>query len=251
MKIAICEDEKVYADLLKSKISLLAEKINEICDIDLFYDGDSLMKDYYKGYDAIFLDIKLSNANGYEIAKEIRKRDKDIVIIFITAYVEYATEGYKVNAFRYILKENIDIDLPEVLKSLIDLKTVNNYQNGSVIVNSNRKKETIYFKDIIYLTSNLRKIIARTSKGDIEFYGKLSEFIKELPEEIFVRTHNGFVINLEYVVDCKGNLVTLCDNNQIPISRSNHASAIKKIVNYMKRGVNLNACNNGNISNNL
>lgn len=72
-------------------------------------------------YDAIFLDINMKEMDGLETAERIRKLSKTVYIVFVTAYITYALEGYKVGAVRYLLKE--DSSLENSLKECLDTIT--------------------------------------------------------------------------------------------------------------------------------
>ena len=101
MKIAVCDDEPA---LVKQIYQYLWKQPD--CSVDCFSSPAELLERYQGGesYDVIFLDIVMDSLNGIELAREIRSRDRNVFLIFLTAYLEYAPEGYEVNAYRYLLK---------------------------------------------------------------------------------------------------------------------------------------------------
>ena len=78
------------------------------CEIDEFESGNEFINlgINMTKYDIVFLDINMDEIDGIETAQEIRKVSNDIFIVFVTAFISYAVEGYSVNAIRYILKNN-------------------------------------------------------------------------------------------------------------------------------------------------
>ncbi len=105
MRIAVCDDN---ADFLLSEITMI-EKWSEQSGIPVeiyrFDNGDSLIaKNASVGMDIIFLDIIMPLQNGMETAKELRRLDNAVKIVFLTSSPEFALESYDVKAHGYLLK---------------------------------------------------------------------------------------------------------------------------------------------------
>ena len=104
LKIAVVDDEKVYIDQIQEYIrQYSAEKKREI-QTETFCDGSALLENYSPRFDIILLDIEMGKLNGMETAREIRKKDQDVVLVFITNMAQYAINGYDVGALDYVLK---------------------------------------------------------------------------------------------------------------------------------------------------
>ena len=103
MKIAVCEDEKIVAEELAEKIREFMKLTYFDFSIDIFLTGEDFRKSP-EIYDLLFLDCRLPDANGLTIAKELRARDIDTAIIFVTAFPEYVYESFEVQPFRYMIK---------------------------------------------------------------------------------------------------------------------------------------------------
>ena len=119
MRIAICDDEERYRLELKTILNKLL--INIDCDIDTFSDGNMLSADFRANpYDLVFLDIEMPEVDGITLAKKLRSLSDKVYIVFLTSHIEYALEGYEVNALRYLTKPvNID-KLKEVIRYVQD-----------------------------------------------------------------------------------------------------------------------------------
>ena len=72
------------------------------------------------GFDILFSDIQMLEMNGLELGKRLLKDVPNLYIIYITAYMEYAVESYKISAYQYILKEDMEIRLPQVTRKLLN-----------------------------------------------------------------------------------------------------------------------------------
>ena len=92
------------------------------CKITTFESGIELTKDFREDYDVIFLDVAMEDMDGLEAARWLRENDTKAFIVFLSGYPEYSLEGYKVEAHRFLLKndENLESSLAECLDSAID-----------------------------------------------------------------------------------------------------------------------------------
>ena len=115
MRIAVCDDEERYRIDLKTHLDKLL--INDDYDIDTFDDGNMLIKEFVSSpYDLVFLDIEMPVVDGITLAKKLRSVSENVFIVFLTGHIEYALEGYEVNALRYLTKP-VDINkLKEVIR---------------------------------------------------------------------------------------------------------------------------------------
>lgn len=104
IKIAICDDDKIVASNIENLL-LKISKDSEL-DIDIFYDGDTLVQyvNNKNNYDLIYLDIEMARKDGIEAAKNIRKIDDNVLIVYVTGYESFAKEAFEVSAFRFITK---------------------------------------------------------------------------------------------------------------------------------------------------
>ena len=119
MRIAICDDEEKYRIQLKTVLDKLL--INTDDDIETFSDGNILALKFAESpFDLVFLDIEMPEIDGITLARKLRAVSEKVFIVFLTGHVEYALEGYEVNALRYLTKP-VDIDkLKEVLNYVRD-----------------------------------------------------------------------------------------------------------------------------------
>ena len=105
MKIAICDDEKEFRDLIRVYIEDYLNTKDILYTIDTFISGEKFLNETFPSeYSIIFLDINMEGMDGITTAKKIRERGINSYIVFVTAYIDYSLEGYKVGAVRYLLK---------------------------------------------------------------------------------------------------------------------------------------------------
>lgn len=104
IKIAIVEDEQLYAKQLHEYLRKYEKENGEAIEVTIYSDGDQIVEKYQSQYDIILMDIEMKFMDGMSAAEEIRKIDTEVVIIFITNMTQYAIRGYAVDALDYVLK---------------------------------------------------------------------------------------------------------------------------------------------------
>lgn len=107
LQIAVCDDEKVFIEKIKKNVSEYFDRRQIEYKIDTFISGNEFveLREKMKDFDIVFMDIDMDGLNGIETAREMRKVCPDAFLIFVTAFINYTLEGYKVEAIRYVLKD--------------------------------------------------------------------------------------------------------------------------------------------------
>ena len=115
MCIAICDDEKNIRELIGNKITAQYPE----AEIVFYPSGEELLLSDER-IDILFLDIQLTGRNGMETARELRKMDKDVILVFVTAAEEYVFQAFDVGAFHYIVKPIDDVKFADVLRRAVE-----------------------------------------------------------------------------------------------------------------------------------
>lgn len=105
LRIAICDDSQLWLQKIETLTRGYLKKINVKYRLDLYQSGEKLLKSITSPYDIALLDVDLHSTNGIEVASQLRATNPQIVLIFVSEYVEYAPFGYEVDAIRYLLKK--------------------------------------------------------------------------------------------------------------------------------------------------
>lgn len=153
-RVAICEDEKVILDFESSLVNKWAAGRGCSLELDAYISAEQFLfeSEDKAPYDVLIFDIQMKNMNGMELAKTLRRRGYDAVIIFITGVPDYAIEGYEVGAVRYILKPVKE----EVLKGLLDSAWAERQKKAEdfFLLGQGADLEKISFDNIIYIEAN-------------------------------------------------------------------------------------------------
>jgi len=237
MLIAVCDDEKETRELLAEKIRM----IFQTADISLYPSGNALLIADRKP-DILLLDIQMPYKNGMETARELRKKWKDTILIFVTALEDYVFQAFDVGAFHYLVKPVEDRKLEEVLKNAVkqleegrqkaaDKKADTEAQ--SLIINTKGRHFVVKLEDIVYAEIYNRKIILHTLDADIEYYGK----IKELEEKAgggFYRPHRAYLVNFHYIRKYDATTIYL-EKGQARMAKQNYQDFVKSYLRYNQR----------------
>lgn len=265
IKIAICDDEEILRRTLRQKIETHCKKAGIPCQISGFDSGEGLLALPAESVpNVLFLDIQMPGKNGMQTAKELRSRNQDMILIFVTALSEYVYEAFDVNAFHYLVKPFDDEKLYEVLDNALlqyarqteksDLqnpikRAASQHHSADPITNAGGKNRLtaprailvkrggistkVLLTDIIYAEVFNRKIMLHTINGDIEYYGKLTDLCEQTGAD-FYRTHRAYLVNLQYVEKYSADTVWL-ETDAVPMSKKQFAGFVRQYMQYISR----------------
>ncbi|MGB8454061.1 MAG: LytTR family DNA-binding domain-containing protein [Anaerocolumna sp.] len=228
-KIAICDDEAIFADFLAGMTKNILKELDILYSIDLYDKCETLLEVYKskpEAYDLLLLDILMEGMNGMELAEKIREVDQDVVIVFTTSTKDFSIQGYEVRAFQYLLKPVKETALREVLHYANERK----FMDYSITIKQGTFFRKLPAEQIIYLETQGRKVSFYLNNEVIPVSGKLTQWFEKLPENDFIRCHQSFIININHIIELKtGN--ALSDNGKlIPVSRAYQRSVQKAFL---------------------
>ncbi len=215
-RIVICEDDITQITFLRECILKSLEGISSQIELFEFNSGEELLETNLEGIDIFFLDIKMLQLTGMDVARIIRETNDTSEIIFITSIVDYIQEGYKVRAYRYLLKPIDFKDLNESILSCIS-DIIKKRENFMLIENKGIINK-ILINSIMYIEVR-KKVLTIHTKNDIYYTKNSMDKIElELEKYNFFRCHKSYLINLEYIQFICKNAVVI-NNEDIPVSK--------------------------------
>lgn len=219
MRIAICDDEEKYRIQLKTILDKLL--INTDDDIETFSDGNNLADSFRKEpFDLVFLDIEMPAVDGITLAKKLRAFSDKVFIVFLTGHVEYAIEGYEVNALRYLTKP-VDVDK---LKDVLNYVREKLGSTRQIMIKEDGEEIVINVSDVVYIESMNQNVRLVTTKGEHIIRYNIGDFEEQLKDDGFFRSHRGYLIPLSKVKRLiKTDVVLDGGTNEVvlPVSRNN------------------------------
>ena len=228
----IVDDEIIARDIIASHVS----KINNIEIVAQCKNAIEAFNSISNNrIDLVFLDINMPEISGIAFAKSI---NKDIKIIFTTAYRDYAVEGFDLQAVDYLLKP---IAFERLLKSVnryfevtsqLDVtKTETTETNDFIFVRSNRRMQKVDFNAILYIESFSDYIKIHLSDETIVTRETISAIDAKLPKLQFLRIHRSYIVRLSRIQSFTNEEVTV-NRKALPISRSYKKDVLKLLKKF-------------------
>jgi len=234
MRIAVCDDEKEVRSLLGSRIKRLYPE----ADVCFFGSGEELLQSD-RQFDILLLDIQMAGKDGMETAQELRKKDRNLVLIFITALEEYVFRAFDVGAFHYLVKPFTDEKFEAVLAGAWEQcrerigkeqKRKPESEERCILIKTGGVHTRIQIHDIMYAEVFNRKVMIHSVHGDIEYYGKLSDLEKQVGGDFF-RSHRANLVHFKYVEKYNATEIWL-EKGKALMAKQNYAEFVKRYLKY-------------------
>lgn len=214
VKIALVDDDAASTTELQAKLTRFASENDETFSIAVFHDGVAFL-DHYQPVDIVFMDVEMPYLNGIAAAKKLREIDTSVALIYVTNFMQYAVEGYEVNALGYLLKPINYARLSSVLQ-----KTLNSFvtQAKGLLVKTASGLKKIYPDELLFVAISGHLLEYHTSHAVFESWGSLKEIEKNLPEKHFARPNSNTLVNLSFVKGFDRNDVLLSEGSRLAMS---------------------------------
>lgn len=236
VKVLICDDDIVTLDNLFSEISLVFQKLDVKAKVFRFQAMDEISDRMLSGCDIALLDIDYNdqNYNGIDIAKRLRRFRKDAVIIFVTNFIEYAPEGYEVQAFRYILKRNLKSDLePYIAQALEHMQS----NNEKIKIQVNGEYIDLPIENILYMEVMQHNVTVYVQRAGVPngvktyvVYSSLSDLEEGLAARGFLRIHKSYLVNMRHIVKFQSKAALLDDGSVLRVGEKSYSENKKKYL---------------------
>ncbi len=232
MKIGICDDEEATREMLKAGV----RKCYPRADILLYASGEELLAGELP--DILLLDIQMQGKSGIETAEELRRKNSQLIIIFVTAIEDYVFQAFDVDAFHYMVKPFSDEKFYEVLRKAAEKLEKQESENGkrktpSLFITTGGTHFTVDFEDIVYAEVYDRKVMIHTMDSDIEYYGKLKDLEKKAGEG-FYRPHRSYLVNFNFIRKYDATTIYM-KRGQALMAKQNYQGFVKSYLRYNQR----------------
>lgn len=230
MRIAICDDQSVCLEQTLSAV----RKCVSIAEarVDLFKSGLSFLKEFKSyPYDLVFLDIEMPEIDGITLAKKLRKLNADVPIIFLTSHIEYALEGYEVNALRYLTKP---VDFNK-LRDVFSVVMERIRQKRILWIKTDLGEQMLPVKDILFMEAQNQNILIYTTKETYCVRYNLSNYEQELEQDGFFRIHRGYLVSLSHIKSLSKGEIKLTDNTTLPVSRTKEKDLKEALFKHIRK----------------
>ena len=239
MNVIIVDDEPLAQEVIETYISKfpslnLIAKCNNAIEAFEILNSESI--------DLMFLDIQMPDLTGIEFLRTVKKIKP--LVIFTTAYSEFALEGYRLNITDYLLKPFAFKRFLEAVEKATEqiqlLRIANEHQEqiartttaemrkDYILIKAAHKIFKIKYEDLVYLQSMREYVAFHTKNERILALHSLKKLEHQLPANLFIRIHKSYTISINKVTSLEGNLICLGDE-KLPIGSSYKEEVMKKV----------------------
>lgn len=229
MKIAICEDESVFAQELAMHIQTFFKSKNIDLSIAFFSDEEVVRKlcQDAGAFDIIFMDINLGGQqDGVEISRKLRAHAPQVPIIFITSLENRAIDGYDVDAFSFIVKKKYEEKLPLVLEKL--WKQL--YEAKTLTITEKNEIHVLPIKEILWIESEGRTSLVHTVNATYTDIRSIQNMAVVLTDTDFMECFKSVFVNVEKIKSVNADTITLINDHKLPVSRRSRKSVMLAVM---------------------
>ena len=234
MKVIIVDDEPLALDVMETYIERMPD-LQLVARCTNAFEANEALKN--NDVDLMFLDIQMPQLTGIEFLKTLKKPP---MVIFTTAYQQYAVEGFELNALDYLLKPvSMDRFMKAVNKASdqyeLQHREVANLSartEGSaphidepdyIFVKADKKLVRVKFSEILYIEGLKDYVIIRTETGRIISLQTMKSLEDKLPAAQFVRVHRSYIVGMDKLHAIVGNMVEVLEKGvpkHLPIGKN-------------------------------
>ena len=239
-KIVLCDDEERFLNLEKELLAEYFDKKGIPFSVESFSSGEELLANdvLLDIADLIILDVEMKGIDGITVAKKIREKNDKVNIAFLSAHMNYSTDGYHVRAIRFILK-TLD-DIKDYLFECLDCVLANvDLNDQEITLDFTIGRRTIKVKDILYLKSfgnYTTFVLLNDSKENYMIRHSLKKTTETMAAYDFISISYTETVNLRHIRSVARYKVSLDNGEEISVSQRKYNDVCRAYTLY--RGKN-------------
>lgn len=234
IKTLIVDDEPLAIEILETYVKQIPE-LEWVASCSNALDANQIINQQH--IDLLLIDIQMPQMTGIELAKSLAD---PLMIIFTTAYPEFAVEGFELNAVDYLLKP---IDFKRFLKAINKvmqsashsdkIKDLSSNNPDFIFVKADKKLIKLNYDDILFIEGLKDYVIIYTDDSRIVTLQTMKSLEEKLPDNLFIRVHRSYIVNLHKIQSIHSDDIQIMvkgQARQIPIG-NNYSDHFNQIVN--------------------
>lgn len=230
IRVAIVEDDSAERQRLRACLAALEEREGLRFHVSEFPSGTAFIGSYASDCDIVFMDIEMPGMDGMETARQLRRMDASVLLIFVTNMAQYAIAGYEVDALDFILKPVNQYSFAIKMKRAV--ARVPRRTEEYVPVKCGGELRQVAISGIRFLDMDGHYVVYHTTEGDLEEYGTLKEAYGKINRPSFVFVNRSCLVNLYHVSAVSKTCVTVGES-VLDISRPQKKSFLAAMSDFM------------------
>lgn len=233
IRVAVVEDEALFADQMQQYLEKYKQERGHNLQVTGFADGDEIAE-HYSGFDIILMDVQMKYMDGMTAAEIIRRKDSEVVLIFITNMPQYAIRGYAVGALDYLVKPVSYFAFSQLMDKAVE--RIERRREKYIVLTGGGEMRRLAVSRIYYVESQNHNLIFNTADGGFVAAGTMQKTEEELKAlGSFYRCGKGYLINLEHL-DAVREGEAVVHGNIVPVSRTKKAALMAALAAYVNGG---------------
>ncbi|HIY83580.1 MAG TPA: LytTR family DNA-binding domain-containing protein [Candidatus Rubneribacter avistercoris] len=229
-RVAVLDDEPLFADRLSQMAAERLARRGISCEVERFTAAGDLMNAAELGrFDLYLLDVLLDDRDctGIDVARAVRSADSAAAIVFVTVSLEYAPEGYGVDAAGYLLKPLDEERFDQVLDRAIARRAA----REAVVIDTPQRIVRMVPNELAYLEIRNHTLHLHFVDGHVEnVSASISGVLEKMPAGEFVLCHRSFAVRVEAIRSVQRYRVTLSTGDTVPVSRARYAEVQRALM---------------------
>ena len=227
---AIVDDDPNIRETLQAALIKDTQKRRIPVQLSVCASGSEFLTLPKEKWDLVLMDVEMPGQNGIETARQLRRVNEPATIIFITNYIQYALEGYEVQAFRYLLKPIDAAQFEQVVGTALD--EIHHRQTAYLQLKGRSEIIRLAIDELIYAETERGHLLLHTPAKVLECYSTMEKLEQELKQEAFFRCHSSFLVALEAVRQIEKQDVVLKDGTRVPVSKNRKKGMKQALTNF-------------------
>lgn len=231
MNILICDDDALIIEQVKNCLTKYENAHNCKFNIYSFTDSNDVADCNIK-FNIAILDVEMPQIDGIQLGKMLKENNKNIMLIFLTAYSRYIDDALDLEAARFFEKP---LDIARFNAGLNKILSRLDEENINIFVTDDKKEVSLNSSEIMYVEIKSRKTRVVTQTRAYVSSENIAFWQYRLCQSMFARTHKSYVVNMNYIKQYQPDILIMENGDKVPIAKSNKYQFKKTFMRYMEQ----------------
>lgn len=222
-RLACCDDERQELEKYKKYFEMMMIQSDIDLVVDYYNSGEILLQKYDREkdpYDILILDMEMEGMSGMDVAREVRnRRNRDVLILFLTSYPKYMSQSFQIQAFQYMIKPiAYESFRQELFRSF---RYISENETNLLFFNAMNEDLVFHARDVICIQKEkgIAMMKITTTDDTILVKGNLNDMEPQLIANHFIQVNRACFVNMTHIRKFSGKDIMLSNKEMVTMSR--------------------------------